>query len=492
MAGLFFRLLAVVFSKGFGWSDDQFLVIEIAQSWVDGIDYYGWLPNVKGNNQPQGFSFFYVGLHYIFFEILKFIGIEDPQIKMMFIRLAHAFWSMITVFFGYKIALQISNQKTARDIGWLLAIFWIYPFISVRNLVEFVSVPFLMWGLWLIVKNKTLKTVYLAFWAGILFGLAFDTRYQTVLISGSFGLVLLFQKRWNEVLWITIGSFLSIILVQGVVDYIIWGEAFTQIIGYVSYNMAHSGDYTVGPWYVYLLFLLGVLIPPVSIFLFAGLFKEWKHLAILFFPIVIFILFHSYYPNKQERFIITILPFLMIIGMIGWQHIAESFQNKKWHKASWIFFWTINIILLIPVTFTYSKKARVESMSYLSQYNEAFNYFIIEDISKTVLGHPPQFYLGKYMNYYAILKNNGGYPQFYKEVEAKKISEPGFILFYHDNDLQARVNLMKAVYPEIEFQAKIEPGNVDKILFWLNPINDNQNIYIYRNKTIIPSILNDE
>ena len=492
LAGLFFRLVAALFSRGYGWSDDQFLVIEIAQSWANGIDYYGWLPDATGNNRPQGFSFFYVGLQYIFFEILKFIGINDPQTKMVVIRLAHAFWSMITVFFGYKITLRLSDQKTARSLGWLLAIFWIYPFISVRNLVEFVSIPFLMWGLWLIIKNKTLKTVSLAFWAGFLFGLAFDTRFQTVLISGSFGFALLFQKRWKEVIWIALGSFLSIIIVQGVVDYIIWGKAFTQIIGYVSYNATHAGDYTVGPWYVYLLFLLGILIPPVSIFLFAGLFKEWKRLAILFLPAVIFILFHSYYPNKQERFIITILPFLMIIGMIGWQRIAENFQNKNWYKASWIFFWTLNILLLIPVTFTYSKKARVESMTYLSQYNEAFNYFIIEDISKTVLGHPPLFYLGKYMNYYALLENNGAYPQFYKEVKAGKIGEPGFILFYHDNDLPARVDLMKVVYPEIEFETKIKPGNVDKILFWLNPINDNQNIYIYRNKTVIPDKLSNE
>ena len=27
---------------------------------------------------------------------------------------------------------------------------------------------------------------------------------------------------------------------------------------------------------------------------------------------------------------------------------------------------------------------------------------------------------------------------------------------------------------------------MDKILHWLNPINDNQNIYIYRNKALIP------
>jgi len=38
-AGLFLRLLAVVFSKGFGFFDDHFLIIEAGQSWADGTDY---------------------------------------------------------------------------------------------------------------------------------------------------------------------------------------------------------------------------------------------------------------------------------------------------------------------------------------------------------------------------------------------------------------------------------------------------------------------
>ena len=79
LAGLFFRILAVVFSKGFGWIDDQFLIIEIAQSWVDGVDYYGWLPDEEGINKPKGFSFFYVGLHYLLFRFLEFVQITDAQ-----------------------------------------------------------------------------------------------------------------------------------------------------------------------------------------------------------------------------------------------------------------------------------------------------------------------------------------------------------------------------------------------------------------------------
>src|SRR5437868_11007577 len=91
---VFFRLLASIFSKGFGWHDDHFLVIEAAQSWVDGTDYNRWLP-INGNTTPSGHSFFYPGLHFIIFSILKWIGMSEPQSKMYIVRFFHALLSLI-------------------------------------------------------------------------------------------------------------------------------------------------------------------------------------------------------------------------------------------------------------------------------------------------------------------------------------------------------------------------------------------------------------
>jgi hypothetical protein len=38
------RLVAAIFAQGYFAHDDHFLVIEAAQSWVDGSDYNNWLP----------------------------------------------------------------------------------------------------------------------------------------------------------------------------------------------------------------------------------------------------------------------------------------------------------------------------------------------------------------------------------------------------------------------------------------------------------------
>ncbi|MAE07247.1 MAG: hypothetical protein CL661_00625 [Bacteroidetes bacterium] len=488
--GGFFRLLSAIFSLGYGWHDDQFLIIEIAQSWVDGIDYYSWLPSADGTNQPEGFSFFYVGLHYLLFSFLEFIGIFNPQTKMLIVRLLHALWSMLIIYYGFKITLYLSNIDNAKLVGWLLALFWLFPMISVRNLVEYVSIPLILYGIWIVLKSYNDSKFSLWLFAGIIFGLAFNIRYQTMLITGAVGLILLVQNKWKGAFAVGLGVLITIVVFQGGLDYFIWKKPFVQLIEYVDYNMHNAARYVVSPWYTYLLFLVGILIPPISLFIFAGFFQQWRKNLILFLPILIFVIFHSYYPNKQERFVITIIPLLIIIGIIGWQYIQNKYLTGRIHRrmitVSWIVFWIVNFTLLVPVTVMYSKQARVESMCYLAKYDD-INNFLIEDINQTVLRFPPQFYLQSWYNYQTLMKDDD-FSEFAKKNSFLPADDqPGFVLFYQPNNIEQRVRQMKTVYPELEFETIVEPGFMDRLLTWLNPINDNQNIYLYRNKSVLPN-----
>jgi hypothetical protein len=134
LLAIVFRLVASVFSKGYGMHDDHFLVLEPAQSWVDGYDYNSWLPSSRPDPTPAGHSFFYVGIHYLILWLMKFMSIYNPQTKMFIIRLLHGAFSLITVYIGYRITLKLSDQKTARLTGLMLAVLWFMPFLSVRNL----------------------------------------------------------------------------------------------------------------------------------------------------------------------------------------------------------------------------------------------------------------------------------------------------------------------------------------------------------------------
>ncbi|MCX6306031.1 MAG: glycosyltransferase family 39 protein [Bacteroidetes bacterium] len=488
---ILFRLLAAIFAKGWGMLDDHFLVIEAPQSWVYGKDYNSWLPGGQNNVGPTGHNFFYPGINFLLFTLMKWMYIGDPQVKMLIVRILHGAFSLITVYYGYRIVETLSDKKSARLAGILLALYFFMPWISVRNLVESVSIPFLMLGFWQIINpRKTSGPFRLWLLTGILFGLATDVRYQSVLFPVGVFIIILFERKWKEVAGMATGMFCSFLLVQTTIDVSIWGYPFAEFLGYIKVNITDRNSYFNLPWYNYFITVGGILLPPVSIFLLYGYIRGWKRYFLLFFPSALFFAFHSFYPNKQERFILPFVPFLIMLGTMGYyQYIVPSgfwSQRKKLLRACWIFFWVINILLLSGLTFMYSKRAQVESMYYLSRYPYVANY-IIEDADGNV-PMSPIFYTGKWPWHPEKTPTDTTIYQRVTAIAAQpKFYHPQFFLFTGDRNLSNRVAAAKKSFPLLVYETTIEPGFIDKLMHRLNPVNKANNIYIYRNRDFYKS-----
>ncbi len=482
---VFFRLLSAFFSKGFGMHDDHFLIIEAAQSWVDGDDYNDWLPNENDpNRQPQGHSFFYVGITYLILSVLKFLGLQDPQTKMYFIRLIHGAFSLLIVYYSYKITEKKGGIKAARLCGIILALFWMLPFLSVRNLVEVVCIPPLLAASWLVVKHEEKWNLKHFLYAGMLLGVAFNIRFQTLMFTAGFGLAVLFTRHIMAVV-LTIIGFVSIaVLVQGGIDQFIWHRPFAEFHEYVIYNINNATSYLVGEWYMYLLFVSGVLIPPISLFLFSGYFRLWKKHLILFLPAFVFFAFHSYFPNKQERFILPFIPFLVILGSMGWTEFygKSKFWQKRpgLYKGFWIFFWTLNTIALLFISVSYSKRNRVESMCYLAQKGDVVN-IIMEDSNRNDFQLPPLFYLQKWISPFGVTQLESARNLKQKYDQLPDSLKPNYIVFLQAENIAERTGTMKYFFPGMKYETTIAPSAVDKLMHFLNPLNnENHTTYIFK------------
>jgi 4-amino-4-deoxy-L-arabinose transferase-like glycosyltransferase len=496
---LILRLLAAFFSQGYSMHDDHFLVIEASQSWADGTDYNNWLPQNQVNPKPEGHSFFYVGIHFLIFSFFKMIGIVNPEFKMLLIRLLHAFFSLLVVYYGYKITEKLSNTRIATQAGLLLAVLWFMPFLSVRNLVEVVCIPFLMMGFWLLLNAPENKKPFLQYiFAGLVMGLAFSVRFQTLIYVGGVGLVLLFQKKWKETFVFGLGALMSIFAIQGVVDIFIWHRPFAELTQYILYNLKHSSEYGTNNPLMYFEVIMGMLIPPIGIMLFFGFFKKWKKQLMLFLPTFLFFVFHTIFTNKQERFGLTMIPFFVMLGLIGWNNFKDksAFWQKrpKLLKGFWTFFWVINFLVLPVLTLTYSKKARVEAIYYF--YKKPVNQILVEDTNQKNGQMLPCYYAGHWMVMYALpeeeekdstlfgtLKSNH---HFFKEVYNKQYfilhpeAKPEYILFIGTTNIEERIANLKQIFPHLTLMKVTEPGFIDKIAYKLNPINKNETIFIYK------------
>jgi len=487
---IFVRILAVIFAKGFGMHDDHFLYIEPPQSWLDGLNFDYWLPDAKTHYQPNGSNLLFPGYHFGLFWLLKQMHIIDPQTKMYILRFLNAAFSLITVYYGYKITEKISNQKSANMVGLLLAAFWMMPWMSVRDLVEIICIPFMILSVWIVLlKYNNPKRLLWFFLSGVLLGVAFSIRYQTIFFAGGLGLAVLFDKRWKEMFALAFGTLISLTLIQCIPDMILWGYPFAELKGYIDYNILHKYDYFTGSFFKYFGFLLGIFIVPLGLYVFFGFFRGWKKYLIIFLPTLAFLLFHSYFPNKQERFIFSIIPFLFIVGICGWNDFMEKSKFWKEHqvlyKKSIVFFWILNTIALCGYTLSYQKKSRVESMTYLSVYPHIHN-LLMEDAFNKDTRMPPLFYLGQWPTVRQYAKNPDFSPisKVYANTTAK--DKPDFVLFFDDKELDRRVDSVKKVVPNLVYETTCKPGLLDQLLFKMKKFNTNQTIIIYRNTDLEP------
>lgn len=501
LLALVVRLLAAVFARGYGMHDDHFCVIEPAQSWVDGTDYNNWLPQHQEHPSPQGHSFFYVGIHFLLFSFLQMLGCTDPQWKMFIVRLLHGLLSLLTVACGYKIAERVAGQKVAVKAGLLLALCWFAPFFSVRNLVEAAAIPFLFWSTWIIYKTTGRSTrLFHLFVAGLIAGVAFSLRFQTLVFIGGMGIALLIEKKWKETLSLALGTIISIAIIQGLPDLFIWGRPFAEMTEYIRYNLVHRYEYGINRYTLYLEVIGGFLIPPVCFLFFWGYFSQWKKQLLLFLPSFLFLVFHTWFPNKQERFIYTIVPFVVLLGVIGWEDfyervLAGKAEWNKWNRRIWNFFWIVNTFLLIVLTFTYSKRSRVESMVWLGRHNRSLQAFLIDDVNRRSPVMTPLFYTGQWPVSYQIgnepLPDSSFRYRLVRDDRYNKViysydffRQPGvlcpqYVLFADSSHLQQRIAHARKYFPHLQYRETIRPGLVDRLITKINPFNRNEYFFIY-------------
>lgn len=502
---LLIRLVAVFLSGGFMMFDDHFLLVEIPHAWTVDYDYDFWLPHPdspEGKEGPAGFSLFYPGFQYIFFEVCSALNISHPQIIMWINRLLHALFSLVTIYYSYKIAEKLGNKKTAFTVGILLATLAIFPNMSVRTLVEMVGIPFVMYGIYLQVKAiDSAKRDKLIFWGAFILGISFSVRFQNALFLAGVGLYYLLKQEWKSAILFAIGGFSSMILFQ-LPDVIIFGEWFAELKAYVDYNNTHKYDFLQGGVFKYVGVILVACGIPISLAVLFGFFRYPKKYLLLFLPGFIFLAFHSYFPNKQERFILPAVPLILTNGIIAWNYFESKskfwMKNLKLKKGLWIFFWVTNVFMLGLMTTHYTKRARVKAAEYVYHTQEDVNLILIEESDRKVATRIPLFYMGQYPKYINIVKHNKEHQsetgkliqaqrqRFFKIPTRPYYSgdkvykeEPDYVFIVGEENLENRLSELKKSYPSLTWVYTAEPSFMDSI-FQKNKRNNNRPIYVYK------------
>jgi hypothetical protein len=133
-------------------------------------------------------------------------------------------------------------------------------------------------------------------------------------------------------------------------------------------------------------------------------------------------------------------------------------------------------LALVLLCFSYSKRSRVEAMVVL-QGMDAVKGILIEDTYKQTAPMPPLFYSGKWdMSVEPWVDPK-------QDLHARLTvfpdsTRPNMVLFIGEEDLQARISRTTIAMGRLSLIERVQPGALDRLVHWLNPVNRNEVITI--------------
>jgi len=495
IVALLLRLCSVVFSKGFMANDDHFETVQVAYNGIQNglLDDQGhWKWNAMKASEV-GRAPLYTLFNYSTMKTLEWLGVYNLEPMMYVVRLLHALLSLLIVWYGFKyVSLATGNKNYAVIAGMILAGHFLMPYLSVRNLIEMVSADLLVPSVYYAYRGIREENARFLLLAGILGGLAWVIRFNTGLAVIAIPFAVWFLARRIRPALYFVAGFILIALFCSSLDAIYLGQ-----FGRSTYNIFQSFLYVTktpplpNPIWTFPALLLGVFIPPFSLYFIFCFFRKRiiRENLILFSAAATFFIIHSFITHKEERFMIPIFPLIAILGVIGlhdWlKNRNHSTLSMKIFRYSAIFAIFVNILILPLFTFNYAHKGMVEPFVYLSEQPDV-RAILIDRIERkrylaiTYAGYirPDYFSLNSWEDFRRL-----------SQISSDHDSANYFIIFSDQNTTE-HVDSLSNYYGKLERVFHSPPSLMDRVLHFLNPGHNHTNeAYVYRkadNSTEIP------
>lgn len=473
------RFIAAVWSKGFLTLDDHFNLVVDADMLSRGI---ALPPSYKD-------SILYPGIVSFIMSAVRLLEIISPDIEMVIIRFVHAGISLFVIYFVYKILDALMDEETATIGGLLMSVFYIVPIFSVHQFEEVVCQVPLLAGIWFVMKQNIAekkKKIELIL-AGVFFGIALIIRFPLLSFIAPFLIFLCWKKETRKYCLYVIAGFLFVLLLQSISNIFIngmFGYSLLHNYGILFTSskelLTQTDGYPAGPWYRYIVTLFGIFLPPFSILFFIAAFFGGKKYSALGISTLVFIVAHSLIANKQERFLLPILPVLFLLAAIGFEKIKIRCEETMWrwrsYKILWLCFIIINMFLLSISLVHYGKKDRVEPLVYLSTKKDAHNIVVAQYSYNFFV---PDYYLGTKHPSIIIWKD---FRNIHLDMQKIKsiVPPPNYLVLYSDIPETDRKFLEIILHKQLIFETTIQPSIGDYLAHLFNPkFNKSNAAYVY-------------
>lgn len=473
IVALLLRLIAVIFSKGYMASDDQFETVDVAYNWLrhglwspDGILTWG----STITRDIMRFPLYALSLWAIM-KVYLWLGIDSLNTMMYGIRAVHAVFSLFSVYACYKIIeIATGSRRWALYGGLIAAVHFALPFLAVRNLIEMVGAHFWMLALLaLYIFQKHRRRGWLIA-AGLLTGLAWMIRFEIIFAALVVPPVLWYESKKIKGAIIYGAAFILMLLVSGMIDWIIMDKFAASSINHIRQVLTEPPPYKTS-FLIYPGILIGFFIPPLSLLLFfySGFKSFWSRHRVLIFSTLCFIVIHTVSASRQERYMIPIIFPLLTIFVLGVHHqFNRSYflsPRRRLFKILLIVATVINIALLIPLTVNYGKKGLVDPLVKIEKTKKGAAVAFVSPDKKRIY---PRYYGGFVPIKEIKIKKWGDLKNTALALSSGKID---FFILYppRPEKLPLYLDSLRKYFGPVEAWQHSGPSSVDFILHKLNP-----------------------
>jgi phosphatidylinositol glycan class B len=337
------------FSELFYFPDEHYQVLEF-MSYKLGITPASDLPwEFSARIRP----WFQPLVYFLIARPLMGLGLTDMFAVAFVLRLATGLFSLLALAVFAKAMLPtIEGEEEQRSFVRYLPWFGFLPYLFVRTSSETFSAAFFVLGLAVALGPKTASRMALA---GLLCGLAFESRYQTGLLGfGLFAWLAIIARARMPALAAFVGCGLIALLIGALADRWGYGQFVFPPLGYVDVNLVKgvaAHQFGREPVFAYLYLLPAQIFFGITLVLMAGMILMWprnpRH-AVSWVTLP-FVLVHTAIAHKEARFLFPLAILAISFPVLGFSPRLPLWRETFTRVWQWRRSWAAKLVTGLSV-----------------------------------------------------------------------------------------------------------------------------------------------
>lgn len=362
------RSLAAYSNYGPFAIDDYFNVIDPAFRYLI-LSEKPDIPALRFEVLPYAFAYF--------MKPLYLIGVKRADALMSFAYGVMGVISLAQIVAVHRIGSLILTTRWRNAMTLFSATWWVAPIFT--NSADIAGPAYILITFAILYLMRALpqrfgiggpgdfSSPHSAFlWCGFYLSAAIFFRFSLAPLYFALGAWFLFAvprgEKLRSVFFFALGGLITAVIMV-LIELANKKAPFSTAIEFIKYNFgAHikTQSYGAMPWYMYIAILAIFPLPILCFFFWYPMLQAARRYSGLSILLITFLISHSAIAFKLERYVIPVLPILIIYLFKG----IETYSDRRWVINSYRALIFLNILMILPVALTMQQRAGVDGAIY--------------------------------------------------------------------------------------------------------------------------------